>query len=79
MSETIEKTELEKELNELKKAHDLYATAHHILSHRVQFYAEEFKGVEEILEFFKKLAQEIKAKVETLEPKEKAEEKTEAE
>ena len=77
MGETIETTELEKELNELKKAHDLYATAHHILSHRIQFYAEEFKGVEEILEFFKKLAQEIKAKVETLEPK--AEEKTEAE
>lgn len=77
MSETIETTELEKELNELKKAHDLYATAHHILSHRIQFYSEEFKGVEEILEFFKKLAQEIKAKVETLEIK--AEEKTEAE
>ena len=63
------------DINELKKAHDYYITVAMILSSRVQFYAEEFQGVTEIIEFNKKMAQDLKVKIEELEPKEvKAEE-----
>jgi hypothetical protein len=65
------------ELNELKKIHDLYATTHHILCTRIQFYAEEFEGVKALLDFYKKLTEDLKLKIEELEPKE--EPKAEAE
>ena len=63
------------ELNDLKKAHDLYATTHHILHTRIQFYAEEFDGVKALLDFYKKLTDDLKLKISELEPENKEEPK----
>lgn len=58
------------DINDLKKAHDYYVTVVMILSSRVQFYSEEFQSVTELIEFNKKMAQDLKAKIEDLETKE---------
>ena len=58
------------ELERLKKAHDLYVTTFQILTHRVQFYAEEFDGVKELIDFHKRMAHDLRSKIEALEPKE---------
>lgn len=58
------------EIDQLKKAHDLYVTTVQILTQRVQFYAEEFEGVKRLIEFHTAVAKDLKEKIEALEPKE---------
>lgn len=56
-------------LVQLKKVHDFYVTQHQILSQRVQFYAEEFDGVKELIDFNRDMAIKLKAIIEAKEPK----------
>lgn len=58
------------EIDQLKKAHDLYVTTVQILTQRVQFYAEEFDAVKQLVEFHKALAKDLNEKIKALEPKE---------
>jgi archaellum component FlaC len=56
-------------IDELKKVHDYYAATIQILRSRVQFYFEEFEGVQELNMFYSKLIQDIRSDIEALEPK----------
>lgn len=55
------------QIDELKKLHDYHATVIQIITQRVQFYVEEFQGVSELVEFYKKMCIELKSKIEALE------------
>jgi hypothetical protein len=56
-------------IDELKKVHDYYASTLQILRTRIQFYFEEFAGVQELNAFYSKLLQDIRSDIEALEPK----------
>ena len=68
MSEETIETPAMTELHALKIAHDQYATACHLFKTRVQFYHEEFKGIQELVGFFSALRDQCKTKIEQIEP-----------
>jgi hypothetical protein len=55
-------------LEQLKKAHDYFATAVQILSTRCQFYHEEFQGIANTVQFLSHLRDDAKNKIEEVEP-----------
>lgn len=65
---TAEKTQLET----MKSSHDYFSTAVQILTTRVQFYAEEFQGVSNTINFLSTLRDTLKADIEKIEPKQEA-------
>lgn len=67
MSEEQAKTE-NSELAALKQAHDMYATACHMLKTRVQFFHEEFDGVQSLIGFFSALKEQVLTKIHEIEP-----------
>jgi hypothetical protein len=60
-------------LEQLKLAHDYYVTTLQILSQRCQFYAEEFEAVGNLVKFHKGMLEQLKQKIEALEPKKEGE------
>lgn len=54
---------MEPSIDQLKSVHDLYATTVQILTQRVQFYAEEFDGVNKLIQFYLEQMKELKAKI----------------
>jgi len=55
------------QIDELKKLHDYHATVCQILTQRVQFYVEEFEGVQNLVQFYSKMCAELKIKIEAAE------------
>lgn len=68
-----EKTMPKSELDSLKSSYDYFASAVQVLSTRVQFYAEEFQGVANTINFLSTLRDQVKTKIEEIEPPVKAE------
>lgn len=70
MSESVEQATPEQanELKYLKTAHDYHSTVCHLLKTRVQFFHEEFQGIQEIVGFYGALRDQLKAKIEQIEP-----------
>ena len=56
-------------VDQLKKTHDFYITVAQILSQRIQFYAEEFTAVTELINFNKDMAKKLAEIIESLEAK----------
>jgi len=77
MLDTRDEESVNKEqIDTLKKTHDYYITMAQILSQRVQFYAEEFDGVKELISFCKIIAETVKKSIDALEPKDEKIEET---
>lgn len=55
-------------LKQKKIAHDYVATAVQVLTTRVQFYAEEFDGVSQSIQFLRNLRDSIRKEIELIEP-----------
>lgn len=55
-------------LNNLKVAHDYYATAIQTLTTRVQYYHEEFEAANSVVFFLRSLRDQMKAEIEKIEP-----------
>lgn len=62
-------SEQKSQLDTLKSSHDYFASAVQVLSTRVQFYAEEFQGVANTINFLAALRDKVKADIEKIEPK----------
>lgn len=62
-------------LDVLKQTHDYYVIITQTFKQRVQWYHEEFEGVDNIIKFCQNMAAETKKKIEEIEPP-KIEEKT---
>lgn len=58
-------------INDLKKLHDIHATTINILTSRIQFYFEEFKGVQEMIQLYTGLCEQLKKQIEELEKESK--------
>ena len=67
MSEMTPEQKLEM-LPHLKVAHDQHATIVHMLKTRFQFYAEEFMGVQTLINFYTQLRDDLLKKIEEIEP-----------
>jgi geranylgeranyl pyrophosphate synthase len=55
-------------LEQLKNAHDYFATAVQVLSTRCQFFHEEFQGIANTVQFLSHLRDDAKKKIEEIEP-----------
>lgn len=55
-------------LAQKKAAHDYVATAVQVLTTRVQFYAEEFEGIHQSIQFLRNFRDQIKREIEVIEP-----------
>lgn len=62
-------------LDELKATHDIYATIVMTYKQRIQWYVEEFKGVEQIISFCENMTKTIRAQIEEIEPPKTPDEK----
>lgn len=58
----------QKKLENLKGAHDIYATALQVFTTRVQWYHEEFEGTQLLVSFFRKQKETLLAAIHELEP-----------
>lgn len=65
-------SEEQSEIQKLKEAHDYYVTTVEILSQRIQFYAEEFDAVKNMIAFFKQMAMDLRLKIQSMEPTKEA-------
>lgn len=63
------------DLKYLKIAHDNHATVCHLLKTRVQFFHEEFQGIQELVGFYGALRDQLRTKIEEIEPPVKEEPK----
>jgi hypothetical protein len=61
------------ELEQLKKAHDYFATAVNLITTRTQYYHEEFQAVSNVVQFITVLRDDAKKKIEEIEPPTKVE------
>lgn len=68
MSEKSKKVDQSELLKQQKAAHDYIATAVQILTTRVQYYAEEFEGTHQTIQFLRNMLAQIKADIEKIEP-----------
>lgn len=55
-------------LNALKQSHDLFATAIQVLTTRVQYFHEEFEGIDKTVQFLRVLRDQTKTDIEKIEP-----------
>ena len=63
------------ELEQLKNAHDYFATAVNLITTRTQYYHEEFQAVSNVVQFITVLRDDAKKKIEEIEPPVKTESK----
>ena len=56
------------ELDQLKNAHDYFATCVQLLTTRVQYFHEEFQGASNAIAFITHLRDDAKKKIEEIEP-----------
>ena len=68
MSENQDQLKSDDNLKFMKIAHDKHATVIHMFKTRFQFWREEFQPVEEIIAFYSALRDQLKAKIEEIEP-----------
>lgn len=69
MSEAQDKEALQaSNLNALKQSHDLFATAIQVLTTRVQYFHEEFEGIQKVVSFLRVLRQQTQNDIEKIEP-----------
>lgn len=66
--ETTSALSQEELLRQKKAAHDYVATAVQVLTTRVQFYAEEFEGIHQTVQFLRNFRDQIKKEIEVIEP-----------
>jgi hypothetical protein len=56
------------ELEQLKNAHDYFATAVNLITTRTKYYHEEFQAVSNVVQFITVLRDDAKKKIEEIEP-----------
>lgn len=57
------------DIKTLKITHDYYLTIEHVFKTRVQWYHEEFQGVQDIISFASLMTSKLKQDIDSLEPK----------